>query len=105
MLLEVRSETKGHFLIHTVILGFLTIFKNCQASTTCEAVNSTCLSKCQSNVMPIFEMMWRPRAFSRVSTGDLDIPSIVRCKMCLHLSHCRKSQRSFESGRLGVLST
>ena len=28
------------------------------------------LSSCQSNVRPIFEMKWWPRAFSRVSTGD-----------------------------------
>ena len=31
----------------TVILGFLTIFKNCQASTKFEAVKSTWLSSCQ----------------------------------------------------------
>ena len=30
---------------------------------------------CQRHVRPIFEMKWRPRAFSRVSTGDSDILS------------------------------
>ena len=28
-----RWETKGHFVVGTVILGFLSIFKNSQAST------------------------------------------------------------------------
>ena len=31
-LLEVWSDTEDHILIDTVILGFLTIFKNCKAS-------------------------------------------------------------------------
>ena len=31
MLLHVWHETEGHFLVGTVILGFLTIFKKCQA--------------------------------------------------------------------------
>ena len=58
-----------------MILGFLTILKNCQASTKFEAGNSTWLSSCQSHVRPIIEMKWRPRAFSRVTTGDVDILS------------------------------
>ena len=41
MLLEVRSDTEDHFLFDTVILGFLTIFKNCQASLKFKSVNST----------------------------------------------------------------
>ena len=32
MLLEVRQETKAHFLVGTIILGFLSIFKKSQAS-------------------------------------------------------------------------
>ena len=59
----------------SVILGFLTILKNCQASSKFEAVNSTWLSCCQRHVRANFEMKWRPRAFSRVSTGDSDILS------------------------------
>ena len=34
MLLQVWHETEGHFIVGTVILGFLTIFKRCQASST-----------------------------------------------------------------------
>ena len=33
-------------------------------------MNSTWLSSCQRHVRPIFEKKWRPRAFSRFSTGD-----------------------------------
>ena len=67
MLLEVKWELRSLFLFDTVIFGFLTILKNCQASSTFEAVNSTWLSSCKRNVRPLFEMMWRPRA----SVGSL----------------------------------
>ena len=33
------------------------------------------VSSCQRHVRPIFEMKWRPRAFSRVYTGDSEILS------------------------------
>ena len=75
MLLEVRQETKAHFLVGTVILAFLSIFKNSQASSPFEALNSVCLSRYQSDVIPPIQMMRRTMDFSRVSTGDSDIPS------------------------------
>ena len=62
-----------------MILGFLSILKNCQVSSKFEAVNSTLLSSCQRHVRPIFEMKWSPRAFSRVSTGDSD--NLSSCDM------------------------
>ena len=68
-------EAKRPLLVGTVILGFLTILKNCQESSKFEAVNYMWLSSFQRHVRPIFEMKWRPRAFSRVSTGDSDILS------------------------------
>ena len=74
-LLEVNWESRSLFLFDTVILGFLTILKNYQASSKFEAVNSTWLSSCQRHDRPIFEMNRRPRAFSRFSTGDSDILS------------------------------
>ena len=40
-----------------------------------EALNSVCLSSCQSDMIPTVQMRRRPMAFSRVSTGDSDIPS------------------------------
>ena len=79
MLLEVKWEFRSLFLFDTVILGFLTILKKCQASSKFEAVNSTWLSSCQRHVRPIYEMKCRPRAFSRFSTGDSDILS--SCEM------------------------
>ena len=74
-LLEVKWEFRSHFLFDTVILAFLTMLKNCQASWTFQAVNSTWLFSCQRHIRPLFEMKWRPRAFCRVSTGDSDILS------------------------------
>ena len=53
ILLEVSQETEVHFLVGTVILGFLSIFKKSQASSPFEALNSMCLSKCQRDVRPL----------------------------------------------------
>ena len=74
-LLEVRRETDGPFLVATVILGFLSIFKKTQASSPFEASNSAFLSKCQRDVRPPVQMTHVTRALSRVSTGDSDNPS------------------------------
>ena len=46
-LLEVRWETKSPFLVSTVILGFLAIFKKSQASSAFQALNSRSLSRCK----------------------------------------------------------
>ena len=75
MLLEVKWEFRSLFLFDTVILVFLTILQNCQASSTFDAVNSMWLSSFQRHIRPLFEMNWRTRAFGRVSTGDSDILS------------------------------
>ena len=80
MLLEVRQETEFHFLVGTVILGLLSIFKKSQASSPFEALNSVYLSRCQRDVIPPVQMRRRPTAFSRVSTGDTDIPSSCEMK-------------------------
>ena len=74
-LLEVRWETKRPFLVSRKILGFLSIFKKSQASSPFEALNSVCLSRCQSDVISPVQMKRRTTAFSSVSTGDSDIPS------------------------------
>ena len=70
----------AHFLVGTVILGFLSIFKKSQASSPFEALNSVCLSRYQSDVIPPIQMRRRTMAFSRVSTGDSDIPSSCEMK-------------------------
>ena len=65
-LLKVRRETQVPFLVATVILGFLSIFKKkSQASSPFEALNFTCLSRCQRDVRPPVQMRRGPRAFSR----------------------------------------
>ena len=74
-----RQETKVHFLVGTVILGFLSIFKKSQASSPYVALNSVCLSRGQRDVRPPVQMRRTPRAFSRDSTGDSDMLS--SCEM------------------------
>ena len=74
-----RQETEAHFLVGTVILGFLSIFKKSQASSPFEALNSVCLSRYQSDVIPPIQMRLRTTAFFRVPTGDSDIP--LSCEM------------------------
>ena len=80
MLLEVRQETEVQFLVDTVILGFLSIFKKSQASSPYEALNSVCLSKVQRDVKPPVQIRRIPTTFSRVSTGDSDMPSTCEMK-------------------------
>ena len=66
---------RGSLSSCTVILGFLSIFKNSQELSPSEAMNSACLSSCQRDVRPPVQMGQGPRAFSSVSTGDSNIPS------------------------------
>ena len=80
MLLEVRQETKAHFLVGTIILEFLSIFKKSQASSPFEALNSVCLSSCQGDMIPPVQMRRRPTAFSRVSSRDSNMPSSCEMK-------------------------
>ena len=73
--LEVKQDTEVHFLGVTMILGFPSTFKKSKASSPFEALNSVCLSRWQSDVIPHVQMRRRPTAFSTVSKGDSDIPS------------------------------
>ena len=63
-----------------MILGFQSIFKKSVASSPYEALNSVCLSKGQSDVRTPVQMRRTPMAFSRVSTGDSDMPSSCEMK-------------------------
>ena len=80
MLLEVRQETEVHFLVGTVILGFLSIFKKGQASSPYEALNSVWLSRGPRDVKPPVQMRRTPKAFSRVFTRDSDMHSSCEMK-------------------------
>ena len=75
-----RQETEVHFLVGTVILGFLSLFKKSQASSPYESLNSVRLSRGQMDVRPHIQMRRTPMAFSRVSTGDSDMPSSCEMK-------------------------
>ena len=105
MLLEVRQETKAHFLVGTVILGLISICKKSQASSAFEALNSVCLSRYQSDVIPPIQMSRRTTAFSRVSTGDSDIPSSCEMKHEPEFKPLQGNPAFFESGSLAVNST
>ena len=50
-----------------------------QLSSPFEALNTAQFSKCKRDVRPPVQKRWSTMAFSRVSTGDLDIPS--SCEM------------------------
>ena len=63
-----------------MILGFLSVFRKNQASSPFEALNSACLSRCQRDVRHPVQMRRGPSAYSRVSTGDSDIPSSCEMK-------------------------
>ena len=56
------------------------MFKKSQASSTFEALNFMYLSRCQTGVISPVQMRRRLTAFSRVSTGDSDIPSSCEMK-------------------------
>ena len=75
-----RKETELHFLVGTVILEFLSIFKKSQSSSPYEALNSVCFSRGQRDLTPPVQMRLTPTAFSRVSTGDSDMPSSSEMK-------------------------
>ena len=75
-----RREAKHPILVGTVILVFLSIFTKSQASSPFEALNSAHESKSQIDVRPSVQKRLRTMAFSRVSTGDSDIPSSCEIK-------------------------
>ena len=80
MLLEVRRVAKLPLLVRTFILIFLSIFTKSQASSPFEALNSAHVSKSQMDVRRSVQKRLRTMAFSRVSTGDSDIPSSCEMK-------------------------
>ena len=100
-----RQETEVHFLVGTVILGFLSIFKKSQASSPYEALNSMCLSRGQRNVRPPLQMRQTHTAFSRVSTGDTVMPSSSEMKDEPEYKPQHEIGPSLASGPLGVHST
>ena len=73
-------EPGGHASLiswHSYI-GIPIIFTKSQASSPFEALTSAHLSNSQMDVRPSVQKRLRTMAFSRVSTGDSDIPSSPR---------------------------
>ena len=73
-------EPKLPLLVGTDILVFLSVFTKCQALSSFEALNSAHLSNSQMYMRPSVQKRLRTMAFSRVSTGDTDIPSSSKMK-------------------------
>ena len=80
ILLEESRDAKRLLLVGTVILVFLSIFTKSQASSPFEALNSAHLSKSQMDVRPSVQKRLRIMAFSKVSTGNSDMPSSCEMK-------------------------
>ena len=100
-----RQETEDHFLFGKVMLGLLSIFKKSQATSPYEAFNSVCLSRGHRDVRPPVQMTLTATAFSRVSTGDSDMPSSCEMKDEPEFKPLQGNSAFFESGPLGVHST
>ena len=73
-------DAKRPLLVSRVILVFLSIFTKSQASSPFEALKLAHLSKSQVYVRPSVQKRLRTLAFSRVYTGDSDIPSTCEMK-------------------------
>ena len=73
-------EAKLPLLVGTVISVFRSIFTKSKALSPFEALNSAHLLKSQMDVRPSVQKRLRTLAFSRVSTGDSDIPSSCEMK-------------------------
>ena len=100
--LEVSREAKRPLLVVRVILVFLSIFTKSQASSPFESLNSAHLSKSQMDVRPSVQKRLRTMAFSRVSTGDSDMPSSCEMKDDPAFKALQGNRPSFESGPLSV---
>ena len=61
-------------------IGIPINFRKCEASSSFEALNFACLSRCQRSVRPPVQMRRGPGAFSNVYTGSSDIPSSCEVK-------------------------
>ena len=61
-------------------IGIPIHFQEDKASSNFEALNSVYLSRCQSDVISPVQKRRQTMAFSRVSTGDSDIPSSYEMK-------------------------
>ena len=80
MLLEERQETQRPFLVSTVILGHLSIFKKSQALSPFESIELRVPLHVSRDVRPPVHIRRGHRSSSRVSTGDSDIPSSCEMK-------------------------
>ena len=102
MHLEVKQETKVHFLVGTVLLGFLSIFKKSKASSPFEALNSVCLSRCQSVWFPLSRWSGDLRLSLGYPQGVKTSLHLVTWNTSLNLSHCREIRPSLSQASGGT---
>ena len=75
-----RQETKAHFLVGTVILGFLSFSKRVRHRHLLKPWIPCASGGIKVMWFPLSRLRHRTTAFSRVSTGDPDIPSSCEMK-------------------------
>ena len=86
-------------------IGIPIHFQKSQASSPFEDFNSVCLWRYQIDVIPPIQMRRLTMAFSRVSTGDSDIPSSCEMQHEPEFKALQGNPAFFESGSLAVHST
>ena len=75
-----EAEHQGSLSSWNSDIGIPIHFQNVSGIVTFESLNSVCLSRYQSDVIPPIQMSCGTTDFSRVSTGDSDIPSSCEMK-------------------------
>ena len=100
-----RREAKRHLFVGTLILGFLSIFTNSQASSPFEAWTPHA-SRCVKGMSGPLSRKGRVLGLSLVSSQGIQTSlHLVRWNMSLNLSHSWEIQPSFELGHHWVHST
>ena len=85
-----KQETEVHFLVGTVILGFLSNFKNSKTSSPFVALKSLCLWRCQSDVIPLSRWGGDLRLSLGSPQGIQTSLHLVTWNTSLNLSHCKE---------------
>ena len=75
-----EAEHQGSLSSWNSDIGIPIHFQKSQTSSPFDALNSMCLSSYKSDVIPLIHMRRRTMGFSRLSTGDSDIPSSCEMK-------------------------
>ena len=100
-----RQETKFHFLVETVILGFLSIFKRIRHRHLLKHWISCASRGVKGMWLALSRWGGDLRLSLRTPQGIQTSLHLVRWKTSLNFSHCREIWQSFESWILTYHST